>query len=290
MKLIKGDAVRNNKSMKESFFRLGHATFGLQYEQWDKYGYWDESYTSYAFEDEGEIVANVSTSEATMVLDRKPYKAVQIGGVMTDPKYRGQGLSRKLMEKVIEDALDADIIYLFANASVLDFYPKFGFEKRTQSTFFIHTEHLKRQALEVHKLNIADEKTRQLVFDTATDRLPTSKKMAMLQNESIVMFHALTQYREDLYYVPQLKTIVIAKEFKDRLQVIDILSKEYIDTLTVLNALPIKAPKVELCFTPDILSIPVEQGVLEDDGAMFVKEQGKVSYPNHIIFPYSGLA
>lgn len=52
---------------------------------------------------------------------------------MTDVKYRDQGLLRIIMEKVIAEWKDkCELIYLFANDSVLDFYPKFGFDKVQQ--------------------------------------------------------------------------------------------------------------------------------------------------------------
>lgn len=45
---------------------------------------------------------------------------------MTHPDYRGQGLAKKLLEHVIAKYEDQyDFLYLFANDTVLDFYPKF---------------------------------------------------------------------------------------------------------------------------------------------------------------------
>ena len=53
---------------------------------------------------------------------------IQLGTVMTHPDYRKKGLSRVLTNKAIADYREkCDLIYLFANSSVLNFYPKFGF-------------------------------------------------------------------------------------------------------------------------------------------------------------------
>ncbi len=142
MKLRKGSEIRDNAVLKSSFFGLGHATFGLDYSQWDNFGYWDDTYVPYGIEIAGEIVANVSISKSTLVVDGVTYKAAQIGGVMTAPYYRGQGLSRRLMNDVLRDTSDMDVIYLFANHTVLDYYPKFGFEKRAQNTYTLHTSEL----------------------------------------------------------------------------------------------------------------------------------------------------
>ena len=290
MKYVKGEAIRQHAQLKQSFLQLARETFELEFEQWDALGYWDSTYCPYAFEVDGKIIANVSASIGTMLLEGKTYQAIQIGTVMTNPAFQGQGLSRKLMEKVLEDTADAAIIYLFANETVLHFYPKFGFETRRQATFTVETKDLQLQPAEVKKVDIADEDARKLFYETTQHRMPISLKMSMLQNENIVMFHALTQYKDALYYVPKFNAFVIAKEQDGRFQLIDIISKQYVDVVDLLEGLPIEAPVIELCFTPDKLKVPVQQGIFQDDGAMFVKEQGELRYADDLLYPYSGLA
>ncbi|ATP41961.1 histone acetyltransferase [Solibacillus sp. R5-41] len=290
MKLIKGDEIRKNEQLMKSFFQFSEETFQLQFEQWAQLGYWNDSYCCYAFEDKGEIVANVSTSIGTMILEGQAYQSVQIGTVMTKPGYQGQGLSRKLMEAALEDVQQAQFVYLFANASVLQFYTKFGFEKRRQATYHVKTADFKLQLTEVKKLDMNEPKARELLYETIMHRLPISMKMSMLQNEDIVMYHALTQYKDCIYYVPKLKAIIICQEEDGVLELIDVISKYPIGVVDVLQNLPITAPSIQLCFTPDELTIPVVQGIFEDDGAMFVKEQSKMHYPNNVLYPYSGLA
>lgn len=52
---------------------------------------------------------------------------------MTETDYRNQGLIRKIMEEIEQDYADrVDGMYLFANDDVLNFYPKFGFQKATE--------------------------------------------------------------------------------------------------------------------------------------------------------------
>lgn len=290
MNFIKGDAIRNDLKLKRSFFELADDTFGLKFEHWDELGYWNHTYCPYVFEVDGEIASNVSTSMGTMILEGKKYEAVQIGTVMTNPKFQGKGLSRRLMEKVMEDNANANIIYLFANKSVLGFYPKFGFEMRTQSTFTVDTKDIAANKTEVNKISLDDQIERTLFYETTMNRVPISKKLSMVQNESIVMFHALTQYRDCIYNVPKFRAYVILKESAQHAEVIDVISKEPFDLLEVLGSLPIKAEKIKLCFTPDNLKIPVVQEEFIDEGAMFVKNQIDIDYPNNLLYPYSGLA
>lgn len=286
MNFIKGEIVRLNPKLKKSFFKLANDTFGLDFEQWDEQGYWNDTYCPYVFEMDGEIVANVSTSSGTMILDGRQYKAVQIGTVMTNPKFQGKGLSRQLME----DHVDAQIIYLFANKTVLDFYPKFGFETRIQSTFTVDKKDIEAVNTEVKKVNLDDKPTRNVFYETTVFRKPVSQKMSMIQNGNIVMFHALTQYRDCIYYVPKFQAFVILNETGEYAELIDVISKEQVDVQEIIGCLPIQSQKIRLCFTPDNLKIPVMQDVFIDEGAMFVKNQKDVMYPNNLLYPYSGLA
>ena len=80
--------------------------------------------------DGNKLVANESVSIMKINILEEERIYIQIGTVMTDEEYRNQGLSRFLMEKVLSEWENkCDCIYLFANDTVLDFNPKFGFER-----------------------------------------------------------------------------------------------------------------------------------------------------------------
>lgn len=285
MNLRKGSEIRDNAQLKESFFRLGQQTFGLDYLDWSRFGYWDDTYVPYGIEVDGEIVANVSISKSTLVVDGVTYKVAQIGGVMTNPNYRGQGLSRRLMEEVMRDTGDMDLIYLFANHTVLDYYPKFGFEKRAQSTYTLNSSELQFVPQEVKKLNLQDAASRKLLFDFAMHRVPVSTTLSMLQHESIVMFHALNVYAHCTYVIPSLNVIVMAEQEDETFKVYDVISKHYVALEKVLAALPINVPKIELYFTPNDSELFYDKKALIEDGAMFVKEQHNFRYPENKRFP-----
>lgn len=290
MNFVKGAAIRENEQLKNSFFQLAMETFGISFEHWDALGYWNDTYCPYAFELNGEIIANISMNIGTMVIDGKAVQSIQIGTVMTKPIYRKKGLSGQLMDKVLEDVKHVDIVYLLANESVLKYYPKFGFEKRKQSVYLIHTKDLLLQPTEIKKLNLNDEQTRKFLYESVTHRMPVSTKIAMLQNESIVMFHAIGPYRECIYYAPKLQAIIIAKEYEEKVVIVDIISKYPFELMEVLQQLPIERPIIELGFTPSEVSAIILKYELVESGALFVKEQGNVSYPNHVLFPLSGEA
>lgn len=285
MNLRKGREIRDNVKLRESFFYLGNITFGLEYSDWSNFGYWDDTYVPYSIEMNGEIVSNISVSISTLVIDGGTYKAAQIGGVMTAQNYRGQGLSKKLMETVLADLVDVDFIYLFANKRVLRFYPKFGFEIRKQSTYRVQSENLHYHPAEVKKLDLQDESTRDFFLDFITHRLPVSTKLGIIQHESIIMFHALNAYRHCIYYISTLNVIVIAEQKENQLHVYDIISKRYVSLRKVLSALPVQVDSMELYFTPSDPSLAVEKELLKEGSTMFVKVQGNTDYPNDVRFP-----
>lgn len=290
MDFVKGDAIRKSLHLKQSFFQLAKETFGLEFEKWDALGYWNDTYCPYAFVDNGEIVANVSTSVGTLILDGAYHQVVQIGTVMTKSSYRKKGLSTQLMRAVLEDVKHAEFIYLLANNTVLDFYPKFGFQKRQQVSYFIQTEDLNLQPTEVKKLDMTDAKAQKLLYETLTHRMPVSLKLGMLQNEDILMYHALTQYKDCIYSAPKLNAIIIAEDQEDRIVIVDIISKYPFDPFEVMQHLPIKQPKIELGFTPNASSIPVQETMNFETGTLFVKEQGDTFYPKQRLFPQSAMA
>ena len=287
MQFVKGPQLRNNHKLKSSFFQLAHETFGISFEEWDKKGFWDDTYCCYAFSKEDEIIANVSVSVSTLIIDGQAKKALQIGTVMTRPAYRGQGLARELMEKVLADSIDVDIIYLFANESVLHFYPKFGFAHRKQTRFVMETSSLQLEPVEVKRMDLQDAATLKLFYDTVTHRMPVSLTLGTLQNENIVMFHALHAYSDCIYYVSKLEVIVVAKELFDCIQLVDVISKHPVRIEKVLAALPIEKPLIEFGFTPEFLRVPVKQ--IEDNAKLFVLERN-VLYPNGLQFPWTSKA
>lgn len=290
MNFIKGDAIRNNPQLKQSFFKLAQETFSLQFEHWDALGYWNDTYCPYTLEENGEIVANVSTSVGTLILDGNHYQAIQIGTVMTKQSHRNKGLATRLMNIVLEEVKHADFVYLFANDTVLDFYPKFGFERRQQVSYRFDTAALNLQPTDIKRLDITDEKSRQLLYDMITHRMPVSVKLGILQNEDILMFHAVTHLKNNIYSAPKLNAFVIAKELEDRVVILDIISKYPIDVFDVIKQLPIKQSKVELGFEVDNSSIELKQILNFETGMMFVREQKNTPFPNHIVFPVTAMA
>ncbi|MBP2966648.1 GNAT family N-acetyltransferase, partial [Acinetobacter baumannii] len=127
-KMIKD--IRDEVILRQSFTQLAEKTFGINFEDWYQAGYWEDNYKTYSIVINSEVVANVSVTVSELIIGQKVYKTAQLGTVMTAEKFRGKGLSKKLIEYIIEEYQDeVDFIYLYANEQVLSFYPKFGFKR-----------------------------------------------------------------------------------------------------------------------------------------------------------------
>lgn len=125
--------IRDNAARRESFMALAERVFGLSFREWYAGGWWSERYRPYVLAHGDRVLACIAVNVMDTAWRGKDRRYIQLGTVMTDPACRGQGLSRRLMEAVLADWEDAcDGIYLFANETVLEFYPRFGFERAAE--------------------------------------------------------------------------------------------------------------------------------------------------------------
>ena len=127
---------KSTEPYRLSFNELAHQTFRIDFEHWYQQGCWKDRYICYSFLHNDKVIANVSVNLMDIILNQLTYKAIQLGTVMTDPAYRNQGLSRRLMEIIIEEyRSECDFMYLYANKTVLDFYTKFGFSQVPEPSY-----------------------------------------------------------------------------------------------------------------------------------------------------------
>ena len=242
--------LRDNDKLRSSFNALTERTYGFDFEQWYQDGYWQEKYIPYCLADGDTIVANISVNLMDFIVDGNEKRYIQLGTVMTDSAYRGLGLSRALMEKVLKDWKDkCELIYLFANDSVLNFYTKFGFVMAKENQYS-KTVLKKVNASAVKKMEMSDINDRLLVIHTVSNAVPFSK-IAMINNLSLVMFYCTSFMKNNLYYMKDYDVIVVADFVHDTLYLQDVFSTKKISLDDVIDALANEqTTKVILGFTP----------------------------------------
>lgn len=232
------------------------------------------------------VVANVSASIIDCLVLGENRRYIQIGTVMTDSTHRNQGLVRFLMEKVLDEWKDkCDMIYLYANDSVLNLYPKFGFMAvdEYQCSKTITNDH---EIIVAEKLDMSLDDSRELVVKKVNNSISMSK-LAMMKNVGLVMFYCTSFMRDNVYYLRGQDVIVIAKIEGNTLYLQDIFSPSEVDVDNIIKALTNKEiTTVVLGFTPDDTSCYCENLLQEDDTTLFVmKDKEDLFQNNKLMFP-----
>ncbi len=277
---------KDNTLFRKSYNALTQKTYGFDFEQWYQSGYWGSGYMPYSLLDGENIVANVSTSIVDCLVLGETKRYIQIGTVMTDPDYQNQGLARYLMKRVIEEwNSKCDMIYLFANDSVLNFYPKFGFTAVREYQYF-KTITNDNEVVVAEKLDMSLEDNRELVIDKVNNSISMSK-LTMMKNVGLVMFYCTSFMSDKVYYLSKQDVIAIAELKGDTLYLQDIFSLSAVDLDSVIKSLTNKEVKaVVLGFIPNDIDSYFVNLLEEDDTTLFVMED-KVDLfkDNKLMFP-----
>ncbi|MFP7443212.1 GNAT family N-acetyltransferase [Bacillus infantis] len=276
-KLTFVSGYEKNRILRRSFNELAKETFGIQFENWFDLGYWSDKYIPYSFADGEKVVANASANLIGFSGEGKDWKAVQVGTVMTHKDYRNLGLARQLMERILEDYQEADFIYLFANSTVLDFYPKFGFSPVEETQYFIKANADSNQS-EIRKLDGRNPEDLSFIYEMAGRRTFPGGFDAVNTKE-LLMFYCLNVFHDDIYHLPEDRAIVLARQEKDVLHVYDIISSEPDwDPAGLAGRLAEKETnRAALYFTPSPKTDVLEKVKYQDSHVLFVKYNGEHS-------------
>ena len=276
--------IRDDDALRASFNALTRRVFGFDFEAWHAGGWWADAYTGYApraLVSGGEVIANVSLTPLALDVAGEAVRAVQLGTVMTAPEWRGQGLQRRLMERVLGELREqCDMIYLYANDSVMDFYPKFGFERAGEYAF-------SRAMPEGPGPSAA-----QADMDRAADRdklLRLYKQgnpfsLAAAPNEiGLLMFYCTGFMRACVYFIDELDAAAVAECEDGLLTLSDVFCPAGVALDDVLRALARPGvSRATFGFTPKDAA-GMTCAPVEDDGGLFVMKGMKNPFAGRTI-------
>lgn len=259
---------RDNESLRNSFNELAGKVFGgLNIEDWYRNGFWKDNYIPYSIVIDGKVVSNVSVNACNMNYDGRIVKLIQLGTVMTDPDYRGRGYARMLMEKIVEDYENkVDGIYLFANDSVVDFYPKFGFRKSREFQF---SKAVNNDAERTAQLVPMSEKRDWDKMVQILNKTEQNAKMYMVSNSGLYMFYLSQFMQENTFYIADCDSYAIAEIESDTLILHAVIGSGELDRVIAAFGKEIK--KVILAFTPKDSTGYDKSVVVEEDTHLFVR-------------------
>ncbi|WP_181592570.1 GNAT family N-acetyltransferase [Paenibacillus sp. YN15] len=289
---------RDNHSLRLSFNRLAQKTFGIDFEGWYQKGAWDDSYACYSFADGEEIVANVSVTAMTMLLDGSTLPALQVGTVMTHPGYRGQGLFSTLMGEALAShgEQEGGFTFLFANASVADLYPKLGFRRRPFYRIEADVE-IGGQAVapRLRKLDVNRAEDWALIVRLARERAPLSGKCSAPGSASIFLWYCLNIFPHALYYAEDRELLLVYEWSGEKIQLMDAVSPRPLLMRDIAECLAAARPgeeaanngrwPVEFHFTPDFADLASEEIRWREDEEefFFVREECARMPPGYVI-------
>lgn len=272
---------KDDTALRCSFNELSKETFSFDFEDYYQSGYWNERYVPYALFDKGKVVANVSVNVLDFCAFENTKRYIQIGTVMTAKAYRNRGLCRFLLETVIREWESAsDMIYLFANDTVLNFYPKFGFAKKTEYQYAKEWKHHPHR-VSVHHLNMDEPKNKDLLFQLS-DNTRCFSNLAAMRNTGLVMFYATSFMKDKFYYLEEYEAAVFADYKGNTLYLNDIFCSQKIAIEEVISAMAIpNIDKVVLGFTPVDKAGYSCKEYWEDDTTLFVRAKDPSIFDEH---------
>jgi len=260
--------VREDSALREGFFVLARQVFALDFAPWYRAGWWTDRYVPHVLTVDGRVAANVSVNIIDTQRDGVPRRYLQLGTVMTAPACRGRGLSRLLMETVLDQWLGScDGVYLYANDSVLDFYPRFGFLPAGEH---VHSRPLAGGQGSANKLDVGNPADLGLLRARYALGNPFSA-LPMVDNFGLLMFYCGSFLRECVRYVPEQDAVVVAEQAGDTLVCHDIYCPPGRDLAAILRAAAApETARVELGFTPRGAEEWAVRPLLEEDTTLFV--------------------
>lgn len=269
-KFIKLD--RTNEEMRRSFCELSIKTFGLDFEDWYQNGYWKENYLPYVCVKDDKVVANVSVNPMEFNMAGRHVKLIKLGTVMTEESERNQGLIRKIMEKIEQDFQDkTDGFFLFGGDDVLEFYPKFGFQKAKEYQYSKTVHNTERASAVMLPMN---QPKQWKTLENIIEKSICQSSMEQENKKELVMFCVTKFMQENVFYIESQNAYVIAEVDGETLNLQQVFAGQKVDLDKIIAAYGEEIKNVVLGFSP-LKNDGWEMSELhEEDTTLFVK--GKI--------------
>lgn len=220
------------------------------FRRWYGLGGWNEDYVAFSIADGADIVANASLQRMNIVLRGEWITGWQLGAVGVVPQWRGRGLQRQTMQRLLGSVDEKDIVFLFANDTVLDFYPLFGFKRVIESVFA--AEFNVRPASEpLRALSIDRAEDLALLARVAATAAPTTREFGARDYGGVLLWYWANFYDGCFYYCEAEDAIIVAEHDGATLRICDVLARTPFDLRSYLpRVAKDAAQRVEFGFTP----------------------------------------
>jgi predicted N-acetyltransferase YhbS len=220
------------------------------FRRWYELGGWPEDYVAFALADGSDIVANASLQRMKIVLRGAWITGWQLGAVGVVPQWRGRGLQRQLMQRLLGSVPEKDIVFLFANDTVLDFYPLFGFRRVVESVFAAEYR-VESSSEPLRALSIDRVEDRALLARVAAVAAPASVDFAARDYGGVLLWYWANFYDGCFYYCEAEDAIIVAEQEGAALRICEVLARAPFELRAYLpRVAKTSAQRVEFGFTP----------------------------------------
>jgi len=236
----------------DPFFAAVEAIFGCgkTFRRWAEMGGWNESYEVFALRNDRQLVSIIGAMEMHFLFGGVEHAGVQCGAVGTLPEFRLAGLSRHLMNRVlVEYSAPEKPVILFANDTVLDFYPRFGFRPVAQKRFVL-ARSLEPATRPMRRLDLANRADKALLADYCTRALPIDAHFAARDYFPIMLWNLLHSPRQ-VVLIDDLAAVLVISQVDRWLIVHDVYAPSVLDLNHALaSAIDAPVEGIEFCFDP----------------------------------------
>lgn len=275
---------KHNDCLRKSFQELTRKTFGFDLEEWYRDGYWGDSYIPYSFVDGDKVISNVSVNQMHITMDGEIKNLIQLGTVMTEESYRNRGLGRLLIEEVMKEYNGkVDGVYLFANDSVLDYYPKFGFKavKEYRYRKYINSEVSNNGII---KVDMNRKENREQVLNIVHNLIENNN--LHMDNYGLYSFYLTGVMNDQVYYCDSEDAYVVSAIQEHILYLNQIIADHRVDTDKIAEAFGPDIKEVVLGFVPfDTTGYEAEEHKEEDCTLFVIGEALEVFDKRYLRFP-----
>ena len=260
---------RDDPHLRGALNALTRQTYGFDFEAWYQAGFWPDDHQPCSLVRQCQMLANASSNRLDFSLDGQHLRTVQIGTVMTAPEAQGNGYSRYLMERLVSRwAERCDLLYLFANGTVLELYPKFGFRRVLEHEHYLPWSASPR-ASSFKPVDLDDSDQRRHFMATVASSCPQAR-LSLQPHVSQTMFYCQGPYREALLYSTAHDAYVVVEHEQGRMLLAEVYGTRPVVLLALIGELVRDTTReVVLGFTP--LQVDgFATRVVDNDDALFV--------------------
>ena len=252
--------------------------FGFSFERWHRRKVWNADYTCYSIIENGVMVANICAYRMDILIGGREQEFIQLGTVAARKARRGEGLSRKIMEFIL-DRHPHTPFFLCANSTVLDFYPRFGFQRVAERQPLIR-QGLDHPGVEMKNLRVDDP----VVGEYLEQRAGFSRILDCTNAAPIHWFHLLNSHIDHLYEIPELGVMLVAEQSGSALTLYDVCASRPVSFAQLAPRLHFPGvDTIYFGFNSDWLNVDYQTCAYEADSTLFVR--GEVELPREFLLP-----